>query len=247
MIPIRDENPQLSTPIATYALIAGNILTWFLIQGFGMGTELNVSICQFGLIPSEVTKVDELAQPFICPPGSNITFISFVSSMFMHGSWMHIVGNMWFLYIFGGNVEDATGSLNFLLFYLLSGLAAAGLQILSAPNSPVPMVGASGAIGGVMGAYIVLYPKVGVQLLIVIYIITTFRVPAVAMLGYWFLVQFMGAFTSSPATGGVAFWAHIGGFIGGVVLIWFFKDETLLARHPHYGWQDGKRKFFGRD
>lgn len=246
MIPIRDENPQIKTPIVTYGLIACNVLTWFLIQGYGMGSELNVSICQFGLIPAEVLGLEPSRQ-LVCPPGGNITFISFVSSMFMHGSWMHILGNMWFLYIFGGNVEDATGSLNFLLFYILSGLAAAGSQILADPVSVIPMVGASGAIGGVMGAYIILYPKVRVQLLIVVYIITTFRVPAVAMLGYWFLVQFMGAFTSSSATGGVAFWAHIGGFVAGLVLIWFFKDEELLARHPHYGWHDGKRKFFGRD
>jgi len=167
--------------------------------------------------------------------------------MFMHGSWWHIIGNMWFLYIFGDNVEDAMGSLQFVGFYLLCGLAAGGAQMLADPSSMIPMVGASGAIGGVMGAYIILYPKVRVHLFLFIYAMAHFRVPAVAMLGYWVLVQFMGAFSSSTATGGVAFWAHIGGFVAGLALVWAFKDEKLLAEHPHYGWKDGGKKFFGRD
>jgi membrane associated rhomboid family serine protease len=158
--------------------------------------------------------------------------------MFMHGSWMHIIGNMWFMWIFGGNVEDSMGHARFALFYLLCGLAAGAAQIVANTVSPIPMVGASGAIGGVMGAYIVLYPRVHVHLLVFLgFYITTFAVPAVWMLGYWILVQLVSGVTSIGAQGGgVAFWAHVGGFTAGAVLVMLFKDESLLARHPYRGW-----------
>jgi membrane associated rhomboid family serine protease len=159
--------------------------------------------------------------------------------MFMHGGWFHIIGNMWFLMIFGNNVEDAMGHTRFLVFYLLSGLAAAGLQIVADPSSAVPMVGASGAIGGVMGAYVLLYPRVHVHLLLVLgFYITTVAVPAVFMLGYWFLLQFVGGLAAIGAEGGgVAFWAHVGGFAAGAVLVLVFKNPALLDRHPYHGWR----------
>jgi membrane associated rhomboid family serine protease len=158
--------------------------------------------------------------------------------MFMHGGWFHITANMWFLWIFGNNVEDAMGPARFASFYLLCGVAAAALQIGANTESVVPMVGASGAIGGVMGAYIVLYPRVHVHLLIFLgFFVTTVAVPAVFMLGYWFLLQLIGGFGSAGAKGGVAFWAHVGGFAAGGALVMLFRKPELLHRHPYYGWK----------
>jgi membrane associated rhomboid family serine protease len=156
-----------------------------------------------------------------------------LSSMFLHGGWFHLIGNMWFLWLFGNNVEDSMGHYRYLVFYLLSGLAAAAAQTFVNPNSAIPMVGASGAISGVMGAYIVLYPRVRVHMLIVLGIfITRIAVPAFLMLGYWFLLQLLGGLPSlGDETGGVAFWAHAGGFLAGAILILVFKDDELVAKH----------------
>jgi membrane associated rhomboid family serine protease len=180
-----------------------------------------------------------LGPELYCPVETSTAWTNIVSSMFMHGGWFHLIGNMWFLWIFGNNVEDAMGHVRFVIFYLLCGLAAAGLQIAFNPGSPVPMVGASGAIGGVMGAYIVLYPRVHVHMLIFLgFFITTFAVPAVVMLGYWIVIQLLGGFGSLGATGGgVAFWAHVGGFVAGAVLVYVFRDRKLLDRHPYHGWR----------
>jgi membrane associated rhomboid family serine protease len=146
---------------------------------------------------------------------------------------------MWFLWIFGGNVEDAMGSTRFVIFYLLCGLAAAAFQVAADPSSTIPMVGASGAIGGVMGAYILLYPRVHVHMLIILVIyVTTIAVPAYLMLGYWFLVQVLsGVANYGSGGGGVAFWAHVGGFVAGGALIFLFRDKALLDRHPYHGWR----------
>jgi len=152
--------------------------------------------------------------------------------MFMHGGWFHIIGNLWFLSVFGDNVEDAMGRVRFIMFYLLCGLAAAGAQMISNPSSAVPMVGASGAIGGVMGAYAMLYPNARVHVLIFFGIITRIVLPAWIMLGYWFLLQIIGAIPSVAGSGGgVALWAHIGGFIAGVVLIQILQDRKKVAAH----------------
>ena len=242
MFPIRDENPQIRIPVVTYALLGLNIAAWALLQGLGARPELMASICQFGLIPADLLGPVDLSnfpEQLPCRIDGQASWSTVVSSMFMHGGWMHLIGNMWFLWIFGDNVEDAMGPGRFAIFYLLCGLAAAALQVLANSSSPVPMVGASGAIGGVMGAYIVLYPRVHVHLLIFLgFFVTTFAVPAVAMLGYWLIVQLLGGVSSLGATGGgVAFWAHVGGFVAGALLVLVFKDEALLAEHPHRGWR----------
>ena len=140
---------------------------------------------------------------------------------------------------FGGNVEDSMGPRRFVAFYLLCGLVAAVAQIISNPASAIPMVGASGAIGGVMGAYILLYPRIRVHMVVFLgFFVTTFAVPAVFMLGYWLLIQvFSGVASLGAQGGGVAFWAHVGGFMSGAILILFFRDKTLLALHPYHGWQ----------
>jgi membrane associated rhomboid family serine protease len=153
--------------------------------------------------------------------------------MFLHGGWLHLIGNMWFLWVFGNNVEDSMGRVRYLVFYLLCGIGAAAVQSLLDPSSPIPMVGASGAISGVMGAYVLLYPRVQVHMLVVLVIfITRIRVPAYLMLGYWFLLQlFGGAMTAGSEDGGVAFWAHVGGFVAGAALIGLFRDRQLVARH----------------
>ena len=146
---------------------------------------------------------------------------------------------MWFLWIFGDNVESSMGHLRFVVFYLLSGFAAAALQVATNPESAIPMVGASGAIGGVMGAYIILYPRVHVHMLIPLgFFITTIAVPAFLMLGYWLLVQLLsGVGTLGAEGGGVAFWAHVGGFVAGAVMIFMFRKRRLLERHPYHGWR----------
>ncbi len=245
MLPIRDDNPQIYTPFVTYGLIALNALAWFGLQGFGTDPALGESICRLGLIPADLLgtlSAETMAQPVPCRIDGQSDWITVLSSMFMHGGWMHILGNLWFLWIFGNNVEDAMGSARFAVFYLLCGFAAAAAQVIADPASPIPMVGASGAIGGVMGAYIVLYPRVHVHLFIFLGVIfTTLAVPAVAMLGYWLLIQIIGGVTSLGAEGGgVAFWAHLGGFVAGMVLVFLFKDEQRLAEHPFRGWNQSR-------
>ena len=244
MFPIRDDNPQILVPYATFGIIAVNVLVWVFVQGLGSNPLLAGSICQLGLIPGELfgtvpagTQV-QLGVNTWCELGDASSWPTVFSSMFMHGGWFHIIGNMWFLWIFGNNVEDAMGPVRFVLFYILCGVAAAALQVGANPQSTVPMVGASGAIGGVMGAYILLYPRVHVHLLIFLgFFVTTIAVPAVFMLGYWFLLQLIGGFGSVGAKGGVAFWAHVGGFAAGAVLVMLFRKPKLLHRHPYYGWK----------
>jgi membrane associated rhomboid family serine protease len=152
---------------------------------------------------------------------------------------MHLIGNMWFLWIFGNNVEDAMPHVRFVVFYLLCGIAAAALQTAFDPDSMIPMVGASGAIGGVMGAYVLMYPRVNVHLFVILgFYVNTIAVPAYFMLGYWFLLQLVsGSIALGAQGGGVAFWAHVGGFVAGAVLSLIFRNGELLARHPYYGWQ----------
>jgi membrane associated rhomboid family serine protease len=241
MFPIRDDNPHFITPYATYAIVALNVLAWALVQGLGGEPMLTQSVCNLGLVPGELLQTANvgtavpMGQGVACMVSDTPGWTSLITHMFLHGSWMHIIGNMWFLWIFGNNVEDSMGHLRFVVFYLLCGLAAATLQIVADPSSGIPMVGASGAIGGVMGAYIMLYPYVRVHLFAYF---TTIPVPAVFMLGYWLVVQVLGGVGSLGAKGGgVAFWAHVGGFVAGAVLVLVFKKTELVRRHPHYGWR----------
>jgi len=245
VLPIRDDNPGILVPYATAGIIALNVLAWVFIQGMGAEPRLSASICHLGLIPGELldripagSRI-ELAPGLYCPLAEGTAWPNVFTSMFLHGGWFHLIGNLWFLWVFGDNVEDAMGHFRFVIFYLLCGLAAAALQVAFKPASSIPMVGASGAIGGVMGAYILLYPRVHVHMLVFLgFFVTTFAVPAVVMLGYWIVVQLLGGFGSIGATGGgVAFWAHVGGFVGGAVLVLVFRDRRLLARHPYHGWR----------
>jgi membrane associated rhomboid family serine protease len=246
MFPIRDENPHFLTPLVSHGLVVANVLVWALLQRLGSDPQLATSICQLGLIPGELLQrlppgsSFPLGEGHACVIQGTPNWITPLSSMFMHGGWMHLIGNMWFLWIFGNNVEDAMGHLRFLVFYLLCGLAAAALQVFSQPDSGIPMVGASGAIGGVMGGYVVLYPRVRVHMLVIFgFYIRTIAVPAAFMLGYWFLLQLLGGAVSlgRHGEGGVAFWAHVGGFAAGALLVLVFRDPRLMARHPAQGWR----------
>jgi membrane associated rhomboid family serine protease len=221
MFPIRDDNPHFLKPYATIGLIVANVVAWVLLQGIGTEPALSASVFGLGLVPADTS------------------WHSIVTSMFLHGGWLHLIGNMWFLWIFGNNVEDAMGHFRFILFYLLCGVAAALAQIAANPDSEIPMVGASGAIGGVMGAYVLLYPRVHVHLLVVLgFHVTTFAVPAFLMLGYWFLLQLLSGWgTQAVQGGGVAFWAHAGGFLAGAILVFVFRNRKLLDRHPYHGWK----------
>lgn len=223
MFPIRDHNPSEKTPVVTYALLATNIGVFLAIWPlFGDPAALQRVYLAWGLVP-------RLSEP-----------VTFVTSMFLHGGVMHLLGNMLFLWIFGDNLEEEMGHLGFLAFYLAGGLAAAGLQVMTDPASPVPMVGASGAIAAVLGGYLLLFPKARVDiLLILIVIIRIIPVPAWLMLGVWFALQLFGGYMADPGTGGVAYWAHAGGFVAGFVLtlpVWLRRGGpafwTRTRGHP---------------
>ena len=234
MFPISDHNPTLRQPVATYVIIGLNVAAWLLVQGMGREPGLSRSVCELGLIPGEFLR--QLPSGFQIPLGENMACVvtsgfswyAPLTSMFLHGSWIHLLGNMWFLHVFGNNVEDVMGRWRFVAYYLLCGLAAAAAQMLAAPSSPVPMVGASGAIGGVMGGYVLLYPWARIRTFVFIFFI---EVPAIFMLGYWFLLQLAGGSAVNSDVGGVAFWAHVGGFLAGLILTPLFRDPQLYAIH----------------
>jgi membrane associated rhomboid family serine protease len=239
MFPYRDDNPTLRTPVVTLALIALNAVIWGYVQGFGSEQLVGGSICRLGLVPAEILgrvrpgEVIQLGPGATCPLSQDGTWLTALTSMFLHGGWMHLIGNMWFLWIFGNNVEDSMGRIRFVAFYLICGLAAAALQVFLSPSSRIPRVGATGAISGIMGAYVLLYPKVRVHLIyIIIFFIGRFTLPAWMMLGYWFLIQLLGGWASwGDEGGGTAFWAHVGGFAAGALLIPIMQDRELVARH----------------
>ena len=242
MFPLKDENPTLHTPVVTYALVAANLAAWVFFQGMGQSPAFEESICRLGLVPGHLfgeiasgTPV-RLGADTYCRIGSLPSWATVLTSMFMHGGWMHLIGNMWFLWIFGNNIEDSTGKLRYLTFYLLSGITAAAVQSFAEPGSPIPMVGASGAISGVMGGYIILYPRVRVHMLVFLgFYITTLAVPAFLMLGYWMVIQVVsGALSMGQETGGVAFLAHAGGFVAGMLLIFIFRNRELIGQRTHH-------------
>jgi membrane associated rhomboid family serine protease len=239
MFPYRDENPQFYPPVVTIGFIVLNVLAWVFVQGMGAEPALSASVCKLGLIPADFLErvqgevAVRMSEELTCIITGERQWYTPVTSMFMHGSWFHLIGNMWFFWVFGNNVEDSMGHSRYALFYLLCGLAAAGAQTVTDPSSIIPMVGASGAIGGVMGAYVVLYPRVRVHMPVFLgFYVTTIVVPAFVMLGYWFLIQLLSGLPSlGNKEGGVAFWAHVGGFLAGAVLIMVFRNRELVERH----------------
>lgn len=234
LLPYRDDNPTVLTPFVTVALIAANVAIWVVVQGMGSDQRLAETVCQLGLIPGDLMHrlpmgaLFDLGGGRACQIAGGNSWYTVITSMFLHGGWVHLLGNMWFLWLFGNNVEDIMGHGRFLVFYLLSGAAAAAVQVVVDPSSPVPMIGASGAISGVLGAYVVLYPRVRVHTVMWVILLFRWSVPAWLMLGYWFALQVLSAGTDP--VGSVAVWAHIGGFVAGAVLINLFRSSKLQLR-----------------
>lgn len=224
MFPIRDHNPSQRTPFVVYALIAVNVLI-FLLQLPYMADER--ALAGFW--------ADRALYPVLVTEHGRYTGI--VTSMFLHAGWMHIIGNMLFLWIFGDNLEDQMGHVGFLVFYLASGVAAALAHIYSAPGSGVPTVGASGAIAGVMGGYLLMFPRARVDIVVIIVIfIRILTVPAWIMLGLWFAIQVFSGVSMPVDGGGVAFWAHAGGFVAGLVLalpLWLRRGGSGFWARTH--------------
>lgn len=235
LLPIGDDNTgRAITPYVTYALIALNIAVFLLLQlpndAFTYG---------FSVIPLEVTHGIDLTQPVAMrggppmpqAPGPSPIYLTILSAMFMHGGWMHLGGNMLYLWIFGDNVEDAMGHAKFLIFYLLCGAVATAAHIVSGPNSVVPSLGASGAIAGVLGGYLLLYPTRGVRVLFGFFLIV---LPAFLVLGGWLAMQIfsgVGSIARTDETGsGVAYWAHVGGAVAGLILVSLFRNRAVVAR-----------------
>ena len=249
MFPYHDENQTQRTPIVTMVLIGINVLAWVLVQGAGSEEGVARSVCELGLIPGELTlsvppgTEFPMGENLVCltDPGAQTSHV--FTSMFLHGSWMHLLGNMWFLWLFGNNIEDSMTRPRFLVFYLLSGIAAALGQVAFEPASEIPMVGASGAISGVMGAYLVLFPRVRVYTIVPLgFFMQQMALPAWVMLIYWAFLQLVsgiGSVMSEQSGGGVAIWAHLGGFLAGVVLVKIFSRPHRVAAHVAGHWRPG--------
>jgi len=228
MFPLRDDQPRFSTPYVTYFLIGLNVFIYFFEWQLGLQSRRALE-AQFALIPRyEVGLLT--GTPVFSPVAA---LLPIFTSMFLHAGWFHVLGNMWMLWIFGDNIEDYLGHFSYLVFYLLCGLGAGLTHVLLNADSLAPTVGASGAIAGVMGAYFIQYPKAHV--LIWFPPIFIFPVPAWLMLGYWGITQFLGgaatAMSASQQTGGIAFWAHVGGFTVGVLLIKLFPQRRGRYRY----------------
>lgn len=229
-LPLFDDNPTRRTPVITMAIIALCVLVFLWQWSLGPRGEA-LAVYSFGMIPAVLFGYADLPPSLRAVPA----WLSVVTSMFLHGGIMHIAGNMLYLWIFGNNVEDSMGRGRFVVFYLLCGTAAALAQAIAHPTSGVPMLGASGAIGGVLGAYLVLHPRANVGVLFwFIIIVRIITVPAVIVLGFWFAAQILSGVTAPAAGdgGGVAFWAHVGGFVAGALLIPFFRRPGVPLMEP---------------
>ncbi len=234
MIPLHDDNPTERTPVVTIGWIAACVLVFFYQVSLPAGAG-ETFVFQYGAIPALVFgEVD--------PPEMGVTipaYATLLTSMFLHGGWMHLIGNMLYLWVFGNNIEDAMGHAKYITFYLTCGILAALSHALTDPSSSIPMVGASGAISGVLGAYVLLFPRA--RVLVMMPGLGATRVAAGVVLGMWFVMQLLsGGMSAGSEGGGVAFFAHIGGFIAGMALIGLFKrpDVPFFAPGRRGGWDD---------
>ena len=239
MFPVGDDNPTLRTPLVTIAIIVTVIAIWVFVQGAGFDeVTLATTVCDWGLVPAELTRMREVGFAVPIGPGMAcviddlpINWLTPLLSMFLHGSWGHVLSNSLFLWVFGNNVEDVMGRLRFLAFYLICGFVASAAHVLVDGASPVPTVGASGAISGALGAYLLLYPRAPVRMFFPpIFLV---RIPAWLVLIWWFAIQFLSGLPQllAPAptiSGGIAVWAHIGGFAAGVLLMRGFVNPRLM-------------------
>jgi membrane associated rhomboid family serine protease len=222
LIPLRDDNPTRSTPVVSYGIIGACVLVYLWQATLGPSAG-QAAVYALGLVPAVLLQGASLPPEIALIPPTATVF----TSMFLHGGWLHLIGNMLYLWIFADNIEDSMGHGRFIVFYLLCGIAAALAQALPAPGSEIPMVGASGAISGVLGAYLILHPRAHVLVLVPLGFFSQItRLPAVLVLGLWFLLQLISEI-GAPLGAGVAFRAHIGGFIAGMALIPFFKYRRV--------------------
>ncbi len=223
MIPLRDRNPSGSFPVVTVCIIILNVLVFF--YELSLGRHLDNLIVHFGVVPLKVTHFSTINGATVLN-----TYFPFLSYLFLHGGFIHLIGNIWYLWIFGDNVEDTLGHLKFILFYFVCGIVSAIVHVVFNSQSGVPCVGASGAIAGILGAYMVTFPRARILVVLPLFIVWEFiELPAAMVLGFWFVIQFfIGVATLSSSGGeGVAWWAHIGGFVSGIILI------KLLSRSRH--------------
>lgn len=245
MFPLSDDLPTLRRPYITYLILAVMALAWILLQGAGFQEgDLATSVCNLGMVPGELTRLAPVGTGVPLGPGlacvvdnESINVLTPLTSMFLHGSWLHLLGNGLFLWVFGNNIEDSMGHARYLAFYLLCGLAAAAAHVFVEPASPIPTVGASGAISGVMGAYLLLYPRARIKMLFIFFIIIrVIPVQAWLVLLWWFALQVISGLpmlmsVRPEVSGGVAVWAHVGGFVAGLLLIHMFKNSAYVAAH----------------
>ena len=227
MIPIRDRNPSGTFPYVTIGIIIINILIF--LYELSLGSGLGEFIMKFGVVPLKVSYYSQVPDlTFIN------TFFPFISSMFLHGGFVHLIGNMWFLWIFGDNIEDKLGHFRFIAFYLLCGIIASSVHVFFNIQSKVPCVGASGAIAGVLGAYMITFPRARVVTIVPLFVfIQVMELPAIVVLGFWFVIQFFNGaatITASTSGAGVAWWAHIGGFAAGVIILYIMR--IFFAKNP---------------
>ena len=232
MIPLKDDNPTSGKPIATYILIGICVAIFFLQLG-SESHSTGALFYSYGLIPSVLMGNAHLPMDLYAIPA----YLTIVTSMFMHGGFMHLIGNMLYMWIFADNIEDALGSKKFVIFYLLSGFGAAMAQVLMDVNSQIPMVGASGAIGGVLGAYLINHPNARVLVLIPFgFFSQLIKIRALYVLGFWFVLQFINSALMPSQGGGVAYAAHIGGFVTGMILILFFNKYSIKHKKTKNPW-----------
>ncbi len=228
IFPIRDENPSGTRPFVTVTIIVVNVLAFLYERSLGEGAA-GEFIRTYGVVPASVMGGEDAG----VAAGAGIYF-PFLTAMFLHGGWGHLFGNMWFLWLVGDNIEDRIGHVAYIFFYLVVGIAASAAHVLVSGPSTIPMIGASGAIAGVLGAYLVCFPRAKVVTLIWVFIFIHFvRLPAMVLIGMWFVLQLVSAATSDPTLPGIAWWAHIGGFVAGVVLIVLWPKRKK-ARQSKY-------------
>ena len=225
MIPIRDRNPSGTFPYVTIGIIVINVLIF--LYELSLGSGLGEFIMKFGVVPLKVSYYSQ---------ASDLTFINtffpFISSMFLHGGFIHLIGNMWFLWIFGDNIEDKLGHFKFIAFYFLCGIIASSVHVFFNSQSNVPCIGGSGAIAGVLGAYMITFPRARVVTIVPLFVfIQVMELPAIVVLGFWFVIQFFNgaaSITASASGAGVAWWAHIGGFVAGVIILYTIRIFSLF-------------------
>jgi membrane associated rhomboid family serine protease len=228
VLPLYDDNPRIGVPVVTYGLIAACTLVFLWQQSLGAQAQQAVALA-YGVVPAVLFGTAALPHELqLVPPWATI-----VTSMFLHGGWLHLLGNMLYLWLFGRGVESAMGAPRYLVFYFVCGIAAALTQALADPAAELPMIGASGAIAGTLGAYLVLHPRGNIVVFVWILIIVRFiAVPAVIVLGLWFLMQLLSALSAASGAPGVAFWAHVGGFLLGMALVPVFRRRGVAMLQP---------------